>query len=155
MAAHLAAYALLLRGTDAFKREWTIFGYHVLSMALVLVSGATLMRTGVLGVPAVAVAAAVHGIYSLTFLELWALAEGGYSLAILRELHRVERLGIAFDPTTLYDLGSSKRSTRGASLVRLGLCRERHGQFVLTPRGRAAAALLALVGRVANIAEAR
>jgi hypothetical protein len=30
--------------------------------------------------------AAAHGIYSMSFLELWSLAEGSYSFAILREI---------------------------------------------------------------------
>ena len=33
-------------------------------------------------------AAAAHGIYSLSFLECWALSEGGYSLRVLDEIVR-------------------------------------------------------------------
>ena len=90
LAAHLLLYVAVLRHLPAFRREQTIFAYHALSAVLVTASAVVVplaLGTGFDAEWFVAVVA-LHGIYSVSFLELWSLAEGGYSLQILERLDR-------------------------------------------------------------------
>jgi len=149
LVAHFALYALWLRHVAFVSTEKGIFLYHFVPAASwVLVLG-TLWLTG----PAVSLAevilvAGLHGIYSLTFLELWALADGGYSLAILE---RLESRGEADEPSILAELeglGGEKRAARLADLLRMGLVEEHDGRYGLTPPGRVAAAFIAVIARL-------
>ena len=149
--AHLGAYVLVFRGWPTFGRESTIFQYHFVSFCLVC--GASLVGLAASGLQlstALALAAvgvAAHAIYSISFLELWALAEGGYSLNVLR--HADADGGI--DVPALAAVGTSKKLNRVRGLVRLGLARETNGRFELTGRGRLVAALLRAVAWPANL----
>ncbi len=84
-------------------------------------------------------AISLHGIYSLSFLELWALSDGGYSLRILDQ---IDLLGDRADFVFLKALGSSKKKFRLESLKRLGWVAVDPKGWALTARGRAAADFL-------------
>ena len=97
-------------------------------------------------------ATALHGIYSLSFLELWSLAEGSYSLSILERVEQATRQSEAVDVSGLEGLGGSKKEQRLGSLERLGLIQDTAGQVSLTDRGRRVARALASVARSAGVA---
>jgi hypothetical protein len=84
----------------------------------------------------------LHGIYSLSFLELWALADDSYSLAMMEI---IDRGGGATGPALMQSLeaiGTGKQTSRLDALRAIGLIREvGDGSFTLTPAGRAAAFL--------------
>jgi hypothetical protein len=148
LAAHLLLYLLVLRHVAAFARERVVFGYHAASF-LGLVGVVAILR---FSLPAVLAAIGLHGIYSLSFLELWALADASYSLAILSRIQArggAERL--AEPPSVLEELGGEKRSQRATDLQRLGLVRRNETGLTLTPRGRLVAAALALVAWTAHV----
>ena len=149
--AHVAAYVLVFRGWPSFGRESTIFGYHFVSFCLICgASLAGLAASGLQLSTALALAAvgvAGHAIYSISFLELWALAEGGYSLNVLRHA----AADGAIDVAALAAVGTSKKDNRVRGLVRLGLARETNGRFELTGRGRLLARLLRAVAWPANL----
>jgi hypothetical protein len=155
LALHLAAYVVKLRDLPAFGQEATIFGYHLWSA--VLVSGLSLVAW--LSAPsmerfAVAVAAiSLHGIYSTSFLELWSLAEGGYSLSILRLLRDARLTGRVVEATTLQAIGARKKGSRLQGVLKLRLAREHGEQFELTPLGQAVAHVFAAVAWAADLRE--
>ena len=151
LAIHFSLYALLLRRRQAFTRERTIFAYHLVG-ALGL-TGALAARIMVAPQPGDAVIAlgvvALQGIYSLSFLELWALADGSYSISILE---RVDRNASAATPESLSDLsriGMRKRENRLDGLRRLRLVRPRGNRIELTGFGRVISGGLRLIGWVA------
>jgi|SRR3990172_10148720 len=149
---HFALYTLVLRNRESFLRERVIFGYHVLSavaLALVLLGTAVITAREEVLIETVG-ALSLHGIYSLSFLELWSLSEAGYSLRILGEL---DTPGGApkVDLALLYRLGSSKKESRIESLQRLRLVRRQTQGVSLTPLGRVLAAALRAIAKAVNV----
>jgi hypothetical protein len=150
---HLSAYLIFLRHRPAFRRERTIFLYHAVSfLGVMAMTALMLAQTREPGVAAVAaIILSVHGIYSLSFLELWSLAEGGYSLTILR---RAAARRQAVDPPSLAALesvGVTKRAARLQQLADLGLVERRGPTWSLTSRGRFAAAAVKAVSWLVRV----
>lgn len=135
---HVALWLLSLRERRFWQREKAILLWHVGSCGVV---GAAILLWLALSGGSLVVAVglvALHGIYSVSFLELWALAQGSYSLSILTRTVRQGRID-AHDTRALEAIGAAKQADREADLVRLGLAERRGtGQgWLLTPRGRA------------------
>ena len=153
LAAHLLLYVVVLRRLPAFRREGVIFAYHALSA--VAVTLVVLLEPLVLGVPfdfeRIVAVVGLHGIYSTSFLELWSLAEGGYSLQILERLDRAERRGEPADIEALRAIGAAKQGNRLAGLSSIGLVRQTAGRVELTGTGRAVASVLALLAWLTNV----
>lgn len=148
LAFHFVAYITALRFTAPFGRERVIFGYHFLSFGFIAAAGAGLCFTQLRSAPVTAVilVLSIHGIYSLSFLELWSLSEGGYSLRLLRLIATGE------DPAALAqaqqsgaEIAAAKLSQRIASLRALGLIQSADEGGDFTPIGRCAAAVLSAV----------
>lgn len=141
---HFLLYAAVLRHLRAFSTEGAMFLYHAGSAALLAV---ILFGSWNAGISSERLTEAVgvlsfHGIYSLSFLELWWLSDGGYSLRIL---DRVDRSGSQAEVTDLESLGSAKKSDRLNSLKTLGLARAEGEKTRLTGPGRLFAFFLFLV----------
>jgi hypothetical protein len=98
-------------------------------------------------------AISLHGIYSTSFLELWSLAEGGYSLSILRLLRDAGVDGRSVQPATLQAIGARKKGSRLQGVLKLRLVRQRRDQFELTRAGQVVAHVLAGVAWAANLRE--
>src|SRR5271170_8479003 len=87
LACHLVAYALVLRWIPFFRTEFGIFALHVASFLGLLAAVALRPTNGPgLAAPRIVLGMSLHGIYSLSFLELWSLTQGSYSLAILERV---------------------------------------------------------------------
>jgi hypothetical protein len=153
LSAHLLLYITLLRHLPAFRLEKTIFAYHAISAALVtlvaavgpLIFGASLDFEWLVAV------VALHGIYSTSFLELWSLAEGGYSLQILERLDRAERQGAPANVEDLRAIGAAKQANRLAGLASIGLVHQEGGRVDLTAAGRIVASLFALLAWLTHV----
>lgn len=152
-AAHLLLYVVVLRQQPTFRREKVIFAYHALSA--VGVTLAVLLEPLVLGTSYdlqwIVAIVGLHGIYSTSFLELWSLAEGGYSLQILEGLDRAERRGEPADVEALRAIGVAKQGNRLAGLSSVGLVRQTGGRVELTAAGRLLASVSALLGWLTNV----
>ncbi len=151
---HFALYALWLRGRASGQSEAVMFLYHALPAAVV--AAITVVRAALDGWAASTVAEAVllvslQGMYSLTFLELWSLAQRGYSLSILAEFESARADGLTPDTSRLERIGQEKQSDRLAGLSKLGLVVGRDGRFVLTPFGRGIAFMLQTLVFLANV----
>ena len=88
-------------------------------------------------------AASLAGIYSLSFLELWALADGGYSLRILEHVDSQDERREDF--SRMHTLGEVKKNERIQSLVKLRLIHERNGMFNLTRWGQVVGIVLRVI----------
>ena len=85
LACHFLIYAAVLRDMPLFQTERGIFLYHLTSAAVFMAAALVILpirRDGEAFSVASALVAA-HGIYSISFLELWSLAQGSYSLSIM------------------------------------------------------------------------
>ena len=142
--AHFIGYACWGRTRPVLRSEKGIFLFHAVSW-LALVGGvmiASALLTPHHLLPGALLAAALHGIYSLSFLELWSLTQGSYSLAILAEAAGAGPALPALSPAELAAIGRQKRADREASLASLGLLDRTGG---LTPRGHLVAGFLAAI----------
>jgi hypothetical protein len=151
---HFLVYALWARRTPQLKKERYIFLYHVASFIAVALAGivAWLSAPSAATVSVLVLMISIHGIYSLSFLELWSLAQGGYALTILSEVARAEASGGAPDLTALGGVGAGKQEGRLSGLQRLGLLvASANGEYSLSGFGRLVAMAIAAVRRVANI----
>ena len=82
---HLLIYVAKLRYLSSFKTERGIFLYHLISFLLftiVCLVGYTTVPSGATIATALGLVA-MHGVYSTSFLELWSLAQGSYSISII------------------------------------------------------------------------
>lgn len=145
------ALCLLVRRKE-LRSEGGIFWAHVASFGAVgVLSAGGAFASGGEAAWAIPVAClTVHGLYSLSFLEAWSLAEGSYSLSILRAIRQGELNGQALDLEMLQELGTRKQRGRTASLERLGLVERRNGWISLTQRGLIAAVALSALRRWAH-----
>jgi hypothetical protein len=148
---HLLLYVAVLRYLKAFRREAVIFGYHCASFAALVL---TLAVSGGLATWGGAAAISIHGIYSLSFLELWALSDASYSLSILWQVDQFRFRGLTAHSTDISGLeaiGASKRHGRTETLVRFGLARKRGDSLELTRPGAVTAAVVRLIAWTANV----
>jgi hypothetical protein len=144
LALHFLLYVLVLRGRPLVQSERGIFLYHFVSAAIfTLIAFAAAVSDFSDAAIAIAIGlSALHGIYSLSFLELWTLAEGSYSMSILT--------GIASQGTLSRDalidafarIGDAKKSDRLSVLSNLSLGRRDGSYWRLSARGQLLAILL-------------
>ena len=141
--AHFLIYVLALRRSPRFRSEKTIFLYHfgsaVVFGLLAILCAALDPAFGVAGVVLVL---SLHGIYSLSFLELWSLAQGGYSLSIIASVAQAEVSGKEPDFLALAAIGAAKQEDRIAALERVGLVEKTGGRISLTTQGGTIASVL-------------
>jgi hypothetical protein len=152
IAAHLLLYFVVLRHLPAFRTERTIFLYHAISavaVSMVVFLSLFVPDSGTDFEWMVAVIA-LHGVYSVSFLEVWSLAEGGYSLQILEHLQGAERRGEPSDTEQLRAIGIAKQGNRLDGLASLGLVQQESGTVSLTAAGRAVASCFVLLGWLTN-----
>jgi hypothetical protein len=151
LAGHLLLYVLLLRRLAPFSKERVIFWYHGMSFLLLPPALLVFIPSDKDAVASLVACVCLHGIYSLSFLELWSLSESGYSLSILGRIEKGEAAVSGNLDESIKQIGSVRKRARLAALERLGLVREVDGLFSLTAPGRAAAAALRLLRWTTNI----
>ena len=142
---HGLLFFAVLRTVPAFTSERGVFLYHFVSGVLFTVAALGCLVAGpAFGItPAFAVGTIMlHGVYSLSFLEVWSLTEGGYSLQIMRSIGASQDHGQPISHTELEQIGRGKQSSRTGSLEAFGWITRTEGTLRLTPRGRIVAALL-------------
>lgn len=149
LTANFVLYAAVLRQRSTFRTERGIFLYHVASFVLLVLIGAAALAAApsTENLATLLGSAAAHGIYSLSFLEAWALSDDGYSLQILVELVRRKRATTSDLEQRFADLSAQKKARRINALLKLGLIARTGELFRPTSKGAVAArALSALLG---------
>jgi len=150
-AAHFGLYVLVLRHQPRFIEERVIFAYHAGSAVLLTVLELVLWLVGAIDLATLVGLLSLHGIYSMSFLELWSLSQGGYSLQILDLIDRSGAAGAPVALETLCSIGASKRAGRLGGIERLGLIRRDGDRVSLTSAGRTVASILAAFAWAANL----
>lgn len=120
---HFLIFLLILRRKKFMRSERNIFLWHAGSWTLLfLASGFSLWRGSCDGGPylgAFLLGLSLHGIYSLSFLELWSLSQASYSLQLLAAKAQKDRADTPIHKGTA--IGSQKLVERNKSLFRIGL----------------------------------
>ncbi len=155
LALHFGGYVLLFRHLEVFRRERPIFLYHAAPALAVTLTALTAAMVGPTPdrFASFVLVVSLHGVYSISFLELWSLAQGGYSVNMLGWFEQGRLAGVQPDLAQLEAIGTGKKTDRLAGLERLALIRPRGRGYGLTGRGRAVAAALYLILRTANLKE--
>jgi hypothetical protein len=152
IATHFLLYVLIFRNLQRFRTERGIFSLHFLSASILVIS----MVTHFLLLPTysrfalILGAAAAHGIYSLSFLECWALSEGGYSLRVLSEIVRRGTVPVSDLERHFVELSAHKKKDRASSLMTLGLISIQDERYKLTLKGKLIASAIATVAKLAD-----
>lgn len=147
LALHFLLYVLVLRGRPLVQSERGIFLYHFGSAAVFTLAALCLAVT-YFSDAAIAIAiglSALHGIYSLSFLELWTLAEGSYSMSILTGIASQEKLSRNTLIGAFARIGDAKKGDRLSVLSKLSLARRDGKDWRLSARGRLMAKLVNLL----------
>jgi hypothetical protein len=149
---HFFLYAVCLRRVGKLKTEGGIFRYHFFSAIFIACVTLVLMAGGLLERPWAILTAllSLHGIYSISFLEVWSLAQGGYSLSILERA--AQDNGITPEQRSqLEAIGDQKRESRLRALLQLALIRKTPAGICLTPFGRTLSIFFHAVVRATNL----
>jgi hypothetical protein len=78
----------------------------------------------------------IYGIYTVSFLELWSLSEGGFSLSIIEKLKKIETGKEKLNFDDLIQIGREKLTSRMVGLVQLGLVKKTNERVSLTSHGK-------------------
>jgi len=138
---------VFMRGRPLVESERRIFRFHVASFATLMIVAAIFVAAGASIATGVG-ALSLHGIYSLSFLELWSLSEGGFSVVALLKLSLkpVPRASLLAE---LGSIGQRKKDDRLQKLISGGLI-SGDAPLTLTERGRWAAKAVRLLRWIAN-----
>lgn len=145
LALHFSIYAFCLRFHEAFAQEKIIFLYHFFSCVIIglLLLGCFFLLPFREALILTICMAGLHGIYSISFLELWALSQDCYSLRILFDLRKKDASEETADSNFLKRqcFGKMKIEQRIQNLQHLGLITAVAELYQLTYRGLIAARL--------------
>jgi hypothetical protein len=150
IAAHVLAYIAVFRHLKVFAAERTIAIYHGLAFAAVFA-----FARGTIGFAASCGLLALQYVYSLSFLELWTLAEGSYSLQILLRVSRQASISREEILASCEAIGADKKRNRLHDLQSLRLIAEDpDGTVKISAMGRMLVDTLSLIMRLTTIREA-
>lgn len=148
---HFSLYFLSLRHKSWLGNERGILLFHVYSASLlVFIAFATFLAFPTTQFVAAAIAGIfAHGIYSLTFLELWSLSQISYSQEVLirASFKGLDKQAIE----ELVEIGENKRKDRLTGLERSGLIQLSENYWKLTLLGKLVAMCLKLVQLIPNM----
>jgi hypothetical protein len=155
LACHFLIYVAVLRNMPLFQTERGIFLYHLTSAVIFVAAALVILlirRDGEAFSVACALVAA-HGIYSISFLELWSLAQGSYSLSIMGQggSDRVPSRAELVD--SFSRIGIAKKADRLSGLEGSQLIRLDGNHWKLTGSGAIVASMLRSLLWLANIKE--
>jgi hypothetical protein len=155
LACHFLIYVAVLRNRPLFQTERGIFLYHLTSAALFVAAALVIVlvrRDGEAFSVACALVAA-HGIYSISFLELWSLAQGSYSLSIMGQ-GRSDKVPTRTDLVDAFSrIGNAKKADRLSGLQGSNLIRLEGNHWKLNGYGATVASVLRRLLWLANIKE--
>jgi hypothetical protein len=153
LVSHFLLYVGVLRNRSLFRSEYAIFLYHFVSATLfglmALLVALTHFSDASLAIGVGLIAA--HCIYSLSFLELWTLAEGSYSMSILTGIDSQGTLSRKTLVDAFTCIGDAKKGNRLSVLLKLSLACRKGAHWQLSARGRIVASVVNLLVWLAAI----
>lgn len=149
---HFLIYIVFLK--KYISSEKAIIGYHFFSAVVVAVCSFVLyVNTGYLLSQIsvkMSIILGIHGVYSLTFLEIWSLTQGSYALTILSKLYNANANHGVTDFSALEQVGAAKQGNRIQHLISLGLIKVSGEKMRLTSLGHMIACFSNGVSYLAN-----
>jgi hypothetical protein len=141
---HALLYVFVLRDRPLFQSERGIFLYHFVSAALfaLVAFAAAITHFSDATLAIAAGLSAIHCIYSISFLELWSLAEGSYSMSILTGIASQGTLSRKALIDAFARIGDAKKGDRLSVLSKLSLASRNGNHWRLSARGRLVAVLV-------------
>jgi hypothetical protein len=91
----------------------------------------------------------LHGIYSLTFLEFWALAQGSFSQEIVQLALRQPITGVSI--VQLIDIGEGKLKSRLHGLHTGGMIKFQDGLWVISSKGTPLSACMFYIQKMVKL----
>jgi hypothetical protein len=155
IAGHLLLYLTVLRHVPAFARERTIVLYHGAAFAFVLAAVVAALARGTTGFAASCGLLALYFIYCISFLELWTLSEGSYSLQILVRIQQQPSIAREELLAACQAIGVGKKHDRLDDLLTLKLiAKTGDGRLELSPAGSLLVGSLRAIMRFTTIRDA-
>jgi hypothetical protein len=155
IAVHLLLYFAVFRYFRVFTGERMILAYHGLAFAIVFVVVLSAFAGGTVGFAAACGLLALQFIYNISFLELWSLAQGSYSLQILMRVSRQTSVSREQILATCEAIGAEKKRHRLDNLLTFKLAtRTADGRIALAPAGATVVGVLRATMRFASIRRA-
>lgn len=148
---HLAIIRIFQRGNSG-RAERSILLLHVASffVLLTLLSTTLILRFPSATLSGATAALFLHAVYSLSYLELWALSEGSLSLRILADVAMTAPRPRAEVIAAHVLLVDSKKTQRMTTLIALGIVRKDESAYCLTSAGQLLSGLLGALGASAG-----
>ncbi len=134
---HFLLYVFFLRNLPIFQKEKIVFLYHFGSFVLLTIVACItsyfymqdfLIETTLFFI-------CLHGIYSLSFLELWSLSQGSYSLTILNYFKQNGAVRKGDLVEKFAQLGEQKKNNRLEGIRDLGLIKLENDSWKITGNG--------------------
>ncbi len=147
---HFFLYVLALRHWEPLRKEKGIFLYHAIPAAALGVVCAGCIAIDPTQIPTAVLVLGLQGIYSLSFLEVWSLTQGGYSIRILDAVETARESGTVPDLNCCENFGTGKTTLRLGGLETLRMIRRGENGWQLTRLGRMSACSLLLLVRLVN-----
>jgi hypothetical protein len=147
LAAHVVLYFSVLRNLRFFQSELGIFLYHLGSVTVLTVAALAIALVH-FSDAALAVAIgliAIHCIYSISFLELWSLAEGSYSMSIITGIAAKGKVSRNALIDAFASIGDAKKANRLSVLSQTSLAQRKGSYWQISARGRLLAHALDLL----------
>jgi len=134
---HFFVYVIFFRHQPLFRTEKGILLFQVVPIIAVLLiaTAAFLILPSNESFALIFGLGALHALYSLSFLEVWVLSEGGYSLRILAEIVRLDTVTAAEIEEQFIPMSARKKGGRLETLITLGLVKPSGAMFVPTFKG--------------------
>jgi hypothetical protein len=130
-------YIIFFRNYHYFRSERGIFLLHVVIVFLInIIALLQLIYSSAFTIAFYIITISVYGIYCITFLEIWSLSQGGYSLSILQAINFANEKNQDPNFNILNKIGQEKQTSRIEYLINSGLIEKAdRGQIRLTPKG--------------------
>ena len=145
---HLLLYLCILKRFIITERN--IFLYHVFSLMVSCCYCMVFMFNHVHHLSEsltwCGIVMGIQGIYSISFLELWSLTEGSYSISILRKIFENKDVSIQ----ELENIGKNKQAARVEDLIRLNLIKRSDTRLELTCFGGAVSMAAQIIVYLSN-----
>ncbi len=132
-----------------------IVAYYGSALAFVLAVAIAAFARGVIGYAALTGLLALQFIYSISFLELWSLSQGSYSLQILMRVSEQKSMARDEIIATCEAIGAEKKHHRLDNLLTFRLAtKSAEGYIELSPAGVMITSLLRSITRFTTIRDA-
>jgi hypothetical protein len=130
-------YIVFIRHLQYFRSEFRIFFLHLIVVILInLIASLLLIYSSDFSIADFVITFSVYGIYCITFLEVWSLSQGGYSLSILHVINLANENKQDPNFSTLKKIGQEKQKSRIDYLINSGYLEVVDGcQLRLTSKG--------------------